>query len=135
MEDLYGIWTQEDGFSRYFVLFLTNSNSYFVISKNRGWQEGMYKNENLAIEWGSYVPEQIEEITNSDFDPYNVKPRIARINFFKEGWYGSDRNICSLLSNSGWIFVPPNPSEIDIQDTSIGKLVRCQSIDFAPIKL
>lgn len=91
----------------------------------------MYRNEDLAIEWGRYVLQQIEAITNPDVYPYN----LARINFFREGYYGSDRNVSSLLSNSDWTFRPPNPSEIYIQDTQIGKLVRCQSIEFAPTKL
>jgi hypothetical protein len=123
MDDLYGIWIPED--FRYFMLFLSSSNSYFIISKNPPGRE-QFGTDNLAIEWGSYGSSFI-------VNPNDFLPRVALMDFSRQGCYGTDRDIRSQLQTY-WTFTPPT-SEIYIQDGLTNKLVRCQSIEFAPIKL
>lgn len=128
MKDLYGAWIAKQPFARDFVLFLTSRNTYLISS-----QVSNLGSSDLAIEWGDYRFDFSYEINNKSIDPYGVKPHVAKINFDKDGFYGTDSDISSRLQGQ-WSFVPPKLgepklSEITINGGFVDALVRCQSIE------
>lgn len=113
MDDLYGTWMPASSYARDFILFLTNSNSYFIIFRD------------LAVEWGQYESEFIHPVMDLC---------VVRMRFYKQGYDGTEKNISTLLETD-WHFYPrklgeSQLSEITISEMSISKLIRCQSIEF-----
>lgn len=128
MDDLCGVWIAKQPFARDFVLFLTSSNTYLISS-----QVSTLDSSDLAMEWGHYKSGSIHEINNKSIDPYGMKPHVTEIIFYKDGFYGTNRDISSRLQGQ-WSFVPPKLgepklSEITINWGSADTLIRCQSIE------
>lgn len=121
MDNLHGVWMPDASSARDFVLFLTTSNKYFIIS--RSFTSG---NADLAIEWGQYKSEFVHTVNDGS---------TARMSFSREGCDGTDRDISTFLQTD-WFFVPPRLgesqlSEIRISKMRINRLIRCNSIEFS----